>query len=163
MAKTTLVAGTYFSNVATPGLTCQQMSDRYTTSIAPLYDSHRTRNVASIMCGANNNGSDLDSYNAILTWVASAKATGFNVVVFTMLSRVSLDSFKNALNTRIRNGAVANGYTVADSGSDPNMGCDGCYANLTYFQADQVHPTLAGQVIVANPYAEAALATLGFQ
>ncbi len=163
VARDSLVAGTAYSNTAVSGQTCAQIAARYSTSVAPFYASNRARNVASIMCGANDGGGTAAaSYASILSWVSAAKASGYQVIVLTMLSRVGGDTFKNALNPLITGGAVANGYTVADAGSDPNLGCDGCYTNSTYFQADGIHPTVVGEALVATGYYEPALASLGF-
>lgn len=115
------------------------------------------------MCGANDVGANDPnaSYASILSWVSAAKATGYSVVVLTMISKLGGDTFKNSLNTLILNGAVANGYTVADMTADTHVGCDGCYSNLTYFQADGIHPTATGESTIAG-YLETALQSLGF-
>ena len=39
---------------------------------------------------------------------------------------------------------------VIDAGAILAMGCDGCNTNTTYFQSDQMHPTAAGQLLVAG-------------
>ncbi len=124
------------------------------------------------MCGANdytNNITDLSSYNSILSYVSAAQATGFSVIVLTPTSRIggpntngqTGDQFVQALSVRIRNGAVANGYTVADVNADPVMGCTGCYSNLTYFDSGGLHPTQTGLNVIAG-YLTTALLSVGF-
>lgn len=164
-------------DVGQSGHSCAQQDSGYATNVAPHYDATETRNVATLLCGANdwqNNTTDLSSYTSILSWAAKAKATGFSVIIITNPSRsVSSfggpnsngqtgDQYVQALATRIRNGAVANGYTVADVNGDATIGCTGCYTNSTYFQGDGIHLLQAGYNIIGGTYLKAALQSLGF-
>ncbi len=138
----------------------------YASVAAPHYSSLRQRNVLSINCGNNDYAQGTTDptviYSRILSYVSAAQGTGFSVVVVTVLSTSAIpNSTRVTLNGLITGGAVANGYTVADAGADAIMGCDGCYANTTYFQAGGVHPTVVGHAIVAT-YVESALSALGF-
>lgn len=100
---------------------------------------------------------------ALLSYVAAAKALGFaNVVVVTMADTALVPfSARSAINALDIADAAGNGYTIADVSSDATMGCNGCGANLTYFQ-DGTHPTVAGNAILAT-YLKSALQTIGFQ
>lgn len=159
-----------FANTATSGYGCSTINSEYTSVVAPFYNSARDRNVVSIMCGANDGGTPDASYATILLWVAKAKATGYTVIVLTNTSingmrsdsggPITGDQWMQELATLIRNGAVANGYTVSDVNANATMGCTGCYANTTYF-SDGEHPTVAGQNII-SPILKSTLQSLGF-
>lgn len=153
-------------NSAVSGTTCTQQASSYTAHVGSKFNGAKS-NAASILCGAADylfGGTTANAYTQILSWVVSAKATGFNpVLVATMISHngVGGDTFKSTLNALITGGAVANGYTVVDFGANATMGCDGCFANATYFQ-DGIHPTAAGDTILSG-ILKATLQTFGLQ
>lgn len=67
-----------------------------------------------------------------------------------------MDADKKAYNALILGGARAAGADfVIDLAADPNLGADGAFANATYFAADGVHPTQAGQQEIANVFSNA--------
>lgn len=84
--------------------------------------------------------------NSIQSYVNYLRNAGCQVGVGTMLSRVGADASKDALNPIIRNGSVNGGYFVVDFASQPLVGADGAFAGAD-FNADQVHPNNAGQVL----------------
>lgn len=148
------------------GTDCSDAVAKYPTFVAPFYNSNRQANVASIGCGHNDyihGKTAAASYADILSFVSAAKTTGFTVVVGTVASSFFVsDVWRADLNTLIRDGAAANDYIVRDSGSDASLGCSGCYSNLTYFDADQTHLNLTGQVVKAG-YMYDILFALGFR
>jgi hypothetical protein len=85
------------------------------------------------------------------------KREGCTVFVGTMLSRtgadaqgVTLDSHKNAYDTLILQQAkVVGADGVIDFAANPLLGADGANAG-SYFQADHIHPTQAGQQLLAT-------------
>lgn len=88
-------------------------------------------------------------YASLTSCVSQAHAAGAKALVATMLSRTgsnpiggeTLDADKNAYNALIfANVAGADG--IVDFSGTP-LGCDGCYANTTWF-TDGVHPTQLG-------------------
>lgn len=95
------------------------------------------------------------TFNALASFANIAHSYGCQVGVATMLSRTAEDTFKDALNPLIRAGAASGNYFLIDTASSPNLGCDGCYSNTTYFNTDQVHPKNAGQVILAAEFSNA--------
>lgn len=98
----------------------------------------------------------------MLSYVTAAKATGYSVIVMTIMSNAVLpDGPRATLNGLITGGAAGNGYIVADVGANATMGCNGCNSNMTYFQPDGTHPTVAGHIIVAG-IVKTALQSLGF-
>jgi hypothetical protein len=110
------------------------------------------KSVAILFAGTNDvaNGiSPATVANYLASHAALLEAKGCLVGVGTMISRTGQDANKDALNPLIRSGANAGGYFVVDFASQPNVGADGAYSNATYFQGDGVHPTNAGQVLLA--------------
>lgn len=95
------------------------------------------------------------TFNAIQSDVNVLKSAGCQVGVATMLSRTALDTFKDQLNPLIRAGAANGGYFLIDTASSPNLGCDGCNTNTTYFNTDDTHPTNAGQTILGAEFSNA--------
>ena len=135
-------------------------------------------NVLHILIGVNDakSGGTLvgDIYADILTSVSSAKASfpGLHVIVGTLISRAesgatwdpafaSMALALDGLNTLIKDGAVANGYTVADYGADSDLGPLGGggagnanTAPNTWF-ADGTHPNETGHGIMSAITADA--------
>jgi len=85
------------------------------------------------------------------------KQAGCVVFVGTMLSRggtdangTAFDADKDAYDALMLGQARAAGAAgVIDFAANPLLGADGASANATYFQADQIHPTAAGQTLLA--------------
>jgi hypothetical protein len=152
---------------AVGGTNCAAALSAYASLVAPFWRAEAT-SVASLGCGTNdytNGRTTVATYADILSFVAAAKATGFTVIVNTLPSAQRFaDSTGNTwrvdLNGRIAGGAVANGYLVADEASDPNIGCQTCYLDATYF-TDGTHMTTAGWAIKGN-YTYLLLQSLGF-
>lgn len=96
-------------------------------------------------------GTTLAFVTAILAAGGTAKA-----VVPTIISRTGFDTTTNFFETaRVRYnanvvaGAAANGYTVADRAGNALLGSQTANANLTYFNADAIHPNDAGYSLMA--------------
>lgn len=146
-------------NTAVSGRTLQQMQEAAFTSVDPLYSTKNRYNVDVIFGGTNNfyfSQSLAETYDSLLAYCASRRLAGYKVIVVTMMSRVgtglggaTLDSFKNSYNAIIRARWPEFADGLADVASNPNLGADGAYANLTYF-TDGVHPTTAGYTIIAG-------------
>ncbi|NYF78568.1 GDSL-type esterase/lipase family protein [Granulicella arctica] len=89
--------------------------------------------------------------------VQTMKQAGCRVFVGTMLSRTgndvssnTLDSDKDAYDALILAQAKAGGADgIIDFAANPLLGADGANAN-TSFQSDHIHPTQAGQQLLAN-------------
>lgn len=103
--------------------------------------------VVSLGCGANdfNSGRTAAATIAdIQAWVAAVQANAplSGIWIQTVADHVGMQAgggagytWKDTVNTAIR--AIA-GISVVDVGANANLGCDGCYANTTYF-VDGVH------------------------
>ena len=117
--------------------------------------------LALIMAGTNDfsllNVPASNVLQSLLGEVQTMKTAGCRVFVGTMISRTgndpggrTLDSDKNAYNSLILSQARAGGADgVIDFAANPLMGADGANTNATYFQPDHVHPTQAGQALLA--------------
>lgn len=140
-----------FINLGVSGETLATMLANAPTAVDPLY-THGVKDLVVIWGGTNDldDGSTVASVYANLTsYVAARHAVGWKVIVPTMLSRIGLDTQKNAFNALIlANSAGADG--IADFTGTP-LGCDGCYANTTWFQSDGVHPTALGVTTYESP------------
>ena len=118
-----------------------------------------------LVCGRNNLGSGVSpatTFAQMEAYISAAKATGYTVVVQTVISSFNVNNTDRAtLNTLIRNNAVADGYTVMDVAADPNLGCDLCYLSPVYF-LDLVHLTYDAGMPIQAAYLKSTLQSLGF-
>jgi lysophospholipase L1-like esterase len=115
---------------------------------APNCYSYNGRSIATIAIGINDpqiGYSPQQTMNSILDLAAIDSQAGCRVLVATLTSSASNNTFKNVLNPLIRANAAQGGYTVVDFGEDTFMGCDSCYTNPTYFNSDRIHPNTTGQ------------------
>ena len=87
-----------------------------------------------------------DQYSALCTLYRSR---GYVVFVATMISRLGLDTQKNAFNALVRNGWWQFADGLSDIAANPNLGADGAWANTTYF-IDTVHLTTLGYSLVTG-------------
>jgi lysophospholipase L1-like esterase len=98
------------------------------------------------------------------------KTAGCRVFVGTMLSRTgndfsgrTYDADKNIYDALILTTAKAMGADgLVDFAANPLVGADGATSNTTYFQGDAIHPTEAGQQLLANAASNALNYYFGF-
>jgi lysophospholipase L1-like esterase len=151
------------SNTAVPGSTTATVLSRITTDTAQLTAWAQwtgTPRVYSLMVGTNDSFNSV-YYSDIQSICSSVTGTGASMIVLTNLpSTTGTEVSRQAWNTLIRNGGSCS-YTVADVGNDSTIGQAGQNANLTYYQSDGIHPTAAGDAIIAT-YLKTALTGLGF-
>lgn len=137
------------------GLPAEGMSAAAKWRDAPYCYGGGQRTTAVVYGGINEGYLGLSVAQAIAGiqgYVSTMTAAGCQVGVVTMISccngSPALDSFKDSLNPLIRQGAGTGGYFLIDS-DDPNLQCDGCSSSGTYFNSDHIHPTNAGQTLLA--------------
>lgn len=133
-------------------------SRRFASLFAPL-----GKNIYVIFAGTNDgSGSSQEAvaetaFGHLQSVINKALAAGcapgaVEVVVIPMLSRVALDVYKNDYNALITadyvTSTVAHVHVVPASAM-PHLVPDGSYANTTYFNTDQTHPTDAGHAEIA--------------
>ena len=132
------------------GDTMAHRYSNYAGDIAPLYSSTAKNNILEIFAGTNDNDGTNTSCTAIYgnmtSYVAAAHATGWKVIVGTMLPRNGWSgnqiTEQGACNTLIRaNSAGAD--AIADYAADATMGVQANTTNTAYY-ADGTHPTSLG-------------------
>jgi hypothetical protein len=130
-------------------------------------------NVVCIAYGTNDLGANATAattYTNLQTIASQYKSAGFNkVIIGTVMPRNTLftagqthagyEAARLALNTSIRAGIGTDFDVLADVGADAIMGNDANINNVTYFQ-DALHPTLAGNALMAPYWVNALLAVL---
>lgn len=110
-----------------------------------------------------NGASAATAYANVVTWCNARKAaavaagcTKFKLLWCTFLPSLSVSNVTRAtVNANLR----ANWPTFCDGlidlAADTTMGQDGQNTNLTYYNADQIHPTDAGNAIIASYFSAA--------
>ncbi len=72
-----------------------------------------------------------------------------NIIVGTLTNAGVTLAKQTAYNNSIITAGI---YNIARMDLDSNIGCAGCNNNMTYFQADTIHPTNAGLAIIAQVF-----------
>ena len=138
-----------------PSISAAALAGAEPNRIAPMCTTGAGPAVAILFAGTN----DVAAYSyspqaaagAIFNWVAKMKKAGCLAFVGTMISRGPSDYQKDALDAILLSSAKAAGASgVVDFAANPLLGADGAFANNTYFQGDTIHPTAAGQQLLAN-------------
>jgi len=120
---------------------------------ALLYRRNAGRNVIRLWAGTNDMGvahTPQSALEGIRSYCRKAKAAGFQTIVSDMISRTGQDNNMLALDTLITTQDTGCDL-VLDLASDARLGAVGAYANATYYQADGIHLTQAGQQNVVAP------------
>lgn len=108
------------------------------------------------LCSCGGNSTAAQTYAFFQTYIAARQSAGWaantKVIVVTTLPRTGVDNTQRAIyNGDLVTGAATYGYALARVDLDPNIGCDSCNTNLTYYQNDGgTHPNQTGQQIIAN-------------
>ena len=104
--------------------------------------------------GANHNFTPAQAWANLRAWSGGLRSKGVRTVVMTMISRNtggSCDSYKNSLNTLIRQQWPGYFDAIADIAAVPSLGADGAYSNSTYFFSDMAHITQIAATNVVAP------------
>ena len=109
------------------------------------------------MCGGSTFLTAAQTFQKMVAFSRYMRAQGGKVMVIPMLSRggTSQNTTCDALHDQYNALLSQNWPSFADSFvygvlNDPNLTADGAYANATYFQSDGIHPTVAGQQLIAG-------------
>ncbi len=144
------------------GITMQAIDGSDANRVATRCQSSSGPTVAVVFAGTNDFGAGYGApasqvFSYLMGEVSTLKSAGCRVFVGTMLSRggtdasgsTSFDSDKDGYDALILQQAQPLGADgVIDFAAIPQLGADGAYAG-SYFQSDQVHPTQAGQALLA--------------
>ncbi|MBB5340696.1 SGNH/GDSL hydrolase family protein [Tunturiibacter gelidoferens] len=144
------------------GVSLQAIDASENNRVGQLCESSRGPSVALVFLGTNDFLNPVQTPTGVIPSLAgevqTLKGAGCRVFVGTMLSRSgndgaggSYDADKDAYDSLILTGAKAFGADgVVDFAANPLLGADGATSNSTYFQGDAIHPTQAGQQLLAN-------------
>ncbi|WP_158942067.1 SGNH/GDSL hydrolase family protein [Granulicella sp. S190] len=144
------------------GVTLQAVVGSEKNRVGQLCEATQGPSVAIVFLGTNDLLNPLQSAASLAPNLAgevqTLKSAGCRVFVGTMLSRSgndgaggSYDAAKDAYDSLIlTNGKAYGADGVIDFAANPLLGADGATSNTTYFQSDAIHPTQAGQQLLAN-------------
>jgi lysophospholipase L1-like esterase len=148
--------------VLNAGISGQKLSDMFLGEdrIIAMYPQGGTPVMSTIFGGTNDITNQSASSTIVATtaaylarYIKAAKAAGARVFTMTMLARLSADDVhRNQYNTIIRQNWKAWGADgLVDFAANPLLGANGANTNLTYFGADQIHPTTLSQTTLMGP------------
>lgn len=154
------------SNNGFAGLPVSTMITNYPNYVAPSFNPSARNNILVIFGGTNdlaNSITAVAAYALLTSYVAMAHATGFRVIVATMLPRVSGMSTPknvewNSYNALIRAG-LAGADALADLQADPTMGPLAAASDTTLYP-DSIHPNDTGYNYLAQIMADAIASVL---
>jgi len=156
------------------GVRLQTVNAAESNRVGQLCESSGGPSVALVFLGTNDFLSSWQTPTGLIPNLAgevqTLKVAGCRVFVGTMLSRsgmdgggASYDADKDAYDSLILTNAKAFGADgVIDFAANPLLGADGATSNATYFQSDAIHPTEAGQQLLANAASNALNYYFGF-
>jgi lysophospholipase L1-like esterase len=139
-------------NLGLDGYTLASMVTDAATWVDVHYSGSK-RNVCVIFAGTNDialsGTSGADTFTLLQTYVNDRVAAGWKVVVVTRLPRAGTDTQRGIYNGSIRTawGTPSATVRVADWGGDANMGANGTHTDLTYYDADAIHPNDTGHQV----------------
>jgi lysophospholipase L1-like esterase len=139
--------GAKWANLAASGETIVTILTE-TATVDALYNATYGENWAVLLAGTNDIGGADDAatiYANLGTWVSGRKAAGFKVAILT-LPPVTEAVKTNAVNTLIRAG-LAGADRLVDVAADVRLQDP---ADGVNYQADHIHWSAAGAVIVAD-------------
>jgi lysophospholipase L1-like esterase len=108
-----------------------------------------------IFAGTNDiyvNGNPTRTYTYFQAYITARQSAGWpanHIIVPEMISRNGDSIYRAPWNALLVSGAATYGYQEVPLSSDTLIGQDGDSSNTTYF-LDGIHPTDAGQLIIAN-------------
>ncbi len=149
-------------NWGIPGVRIQAMDASEKNRAAPLCSSDQGPSAAIVFAGTNDFLSSAQTASSVMAnlggEIQTLKTAGCRVFVGTMLSRTgndgagaAYDSVKDAYDALILTSAKSYGAdAVIDFAANPLLGADGANGNATNFQSDGIHPTQAGQQLLAD-------------
>jgi len=141
-------------NLGVPGITATLLKNA-TPGVSTLYNAKLApHKICTIMAGTNDivagtAAQVVTCMNDLRTMCMRMRSAGFKVIVITQCARIT-NSALSSYNAMIRATWKEFADEIGDSAADPLIGADGASTNLTYFNADQTHPTDAGYIVIAQ-------------
>ena len=155
-----------FHNLAVNGSQISSLTSRASATDA-YYKSTNSKNLIVVWAGTNDivlgGVSGTTAYNSLVTYCQARQATGWKVIVLTMLPRQenTIPTFE-AQKVAFNNLVVANWATFADGlanvAADSRIGDAGDDADTTYYNVDRIHLNDAGYAVVAGIVKDAIVA-----
>ncbi len=161
-----LLGGTW--NVSNTGISAQTLQDMIDSAsdVDSLYSGSNTANWVICFGGTNDIyfGATADTaISRMTTYVTARKSAGFSVAVCTILPRndfpgtstlpddkkTNHELRRQAFNNTLRS-TLAGADRLIDFASDTRIGDNGDENNTTYYGSDLVHPTTAGNALLAD-------------
>lgn len=134
------------------GRTLLNMIERAPAEVIPLRANSARHNVVVVWGGTNDAALGATAAQALERTAALCtllRINGFKVVIMPMISRTTLEAFKNSLNA-----LLAQSWTLfADAlvpATNANLFADDACNNTTYFESDKVHLTTTGEAVVGG-------------
>lgn len=144
-------------NESVGGMRTETMDDNAILVIGPYYDPAQL-NILVV----NEIINDLrftdatTAYNNLVSYCSGRRTQGWKVIVTTAHAVKVLDAYTDAkrlaVNTNVRTNWATFADRLADVGADSLLGDAGDQTNTTYYQADELHFTLAGARRMADLY-----------
>jgi lysophospholipase L1-like esterase len=151
------------TNFGHPGHTITQMISELGSGVNGLYDRTKQKNYLIAQGGHNDivQGADASTViSRIQNYCSTALAANPWTIIWSTEPPASdppiyppnFDSIRDTVNSYIRQHWQSLGIAaLSDFALDPQMGCDGCEYNTTYYSnLDHTHPTDAGYTIWGN-------------
>ena len=136
------------------GVSFAAIAGSETNRVGTLCNTLNGPSIAVAFAGTNDFASSASPqtvFGRLASWVQTVKKAGCRAFVGTMISRQGLDASKDAYDALILQDAMRVGADgIIDFAANPLLGADGANANATYFQGDQTHPNVAGQLLLAT-------------
>jgi trimeric autotransporter adhesin len=142
-------------NIGFPGQTLSYFDTNYATRVAPNFATGKT-NILRLFAGtndiANSGATGAATYAKLVALCGKARATGYKIVVGTMLPRAGVSAGVQAEQAAYNALIRANWATIADGIADfqasPIMGTQASASNTALY-SDGIHPTKLGQQYLA--------------
>lgn len=153
-----------YADIATSGASIQvDIPGRAATTDA-LYDATRAKNILVIMAGINDIAAGRTTTQVttdLWSYTDARRVTGYKVLVGTVIpagrqagwapaDQAALNTAIAAVNAAITANWALHADGMIDFTSLAPFNDPASFSNLTYYQADQLHPTAAGAAILAN-------------
>jgi lysophospholipase L1-like esterase len=137
---------------AVPGKLMAAMQSRIAQEVIPLYSVNAPRNTGYVYAGTNDiarGDTAANVWNYGINAIKNTRWKNSKIIWMPMTSRLNQDTGKDAYNT-LSNAQCSLYADYCVASDDPLLYADGAYANVTYFQGDGIHPTTAGQTLLAT-------------
>lgn len=151
------ITPTYFKyNLGVSGLTTQGMIDSLEL-VQNAFKKNAKKRIIVFWGGSNDlniSTSVSDLQSNIESYCLVRKSEGYKVIILNLLPRQSINANYETQRQTVNSWLAANYLRfsdgLADVAGNSNIGDEGDNENLTYYDADQVHPNNVGYGIVAD-------------